>query len=145
MVFVPPVATIVPVVSKAGLQALQGIGIRNATLAGPMCNMDAFGPSDERDAKAAELRKTYGLESRFVVLAPSRIARDKGTMELIRAIAILKQHGYKNIVAVIIGAVYSKTFMKEIDDAILSNNLQDNVLIFEQMSQDDLSIWHSFN
>ncbi|MBN3040150.1 MAG: glycosyltransferase, partial [Candidatus Omnitrophica bacterium] len=128
------------VVSLAGMRALRSIGIQKSYLAGPLCRMENFRPSKDKDQAAGELIKNYGLSEKFVVFSPNRIIRDKGPEEAIRALAILKDQGIEDVVLIFAGAA-TKNFGREINHLINTSGLAGKVIILGQLSQQEVSIW----
>ncbi|MEI6831993.1 MAG: CheR family methyltransferase, partial [Candidatus Omnitrophota bacterium] len=131
----------VAVVSQAGLKAAQRIGAEDVVLVGPMCNVNAFGPSKERLKIAMAKRQEYSLEGKFVILAPGRIARDKGAMELLRALNILINKGYEKVRVVLIGESRGE-FRQEVDEFVRYANLREKITFLGQMNHKDLAIWY---
>lgn len=94
--------------------------------------------------KIRELARTpqprYKDAGRFTCLSVNRLVSRKGNDAMIDAIALLKDRGITDIRYVIVGkGVYEEVLNKK----ITQYNLSDQVIIYTDMSDEDLHAWYS--
>ncbi|MCX5706631.1 MAG: glycosyltransferase, partial [Candidatus Omnitrophica bacterium] len=133
-------ATRVAVVSEAGRGQMEYFGL-SGDVVGPMVELVHFDPAS---ADGQKIRSMLGLGKKTVILAPNRIYPEKGSLDLLQAAAKMKQQNpNSDFVIVFVGTVNKDSYMNEMKQFIIDNNLSNNVVIHDAVTQGELKDWYA--